>query len=76
MGISTYKKKIEAYVKAKEGSKPREGESSKGLLAPKSPMDKATPAGSEKDPIASIGEFVYALRQKRKEFQLKNRGAK
>jgi hypothetical protein len=77
MGISTYKKKIEAYVKSKEGvSKPKDGEVSKGLLAPKSPMEKATPAGSEQDAVTNVGEFIYALRQKRREFQLKNKGAK
>lgn len=75
MGISTYKKKIEAYIKNKESSKPREGESARGLLAPKSPMEKNT-AGNEQDAVANVGEFVYALRQKRKEFQLRNKGTK
>jgi len=76
MGISTYKKKIEAYIKSKEDVKPREGESAKGLLAPKSPMNKsAAGAGSEQDAVANVGEFIYALRQKRKEFKLK-KGAK
>ena len=75
MGISTYKKKIEAYIKSKEDVKPREGESAKGLLAPKSPMNKAT-ANSEQDAVANVGEFIYALRQKRKEFQMKSKGAK
>jgi hypothetical protein len=75
MGVSTYKKKIEAYIKNKETAKPRDGESAKGLLAPKSPMDKA-PASGEQDPIANVGEFIYALRQKRKEFQLRNKGTK
>jgi hypothetical protein len=76
MGISTYKKKIEAYIKDKEGVKPRDGESAKGLLAPKSPMDKPKAMGAEQDSLSTIGEFVYALRQKRKEFQLKNKGKK
>ena len=75
MSISTYKKKIEAYIKNKETSKPREGESAKGLLAPKSSMEKPV-AGNEQDAISNVGEFIYALRQKRKEFQSKNKGAK
>jgi hypothetical protein len=75
MGISTYKKKIEAYIKNKETAKPREGESAKGLLSPKSPMEKPA-AGNEQDAISNVGEFIYALRQKRKEFQLRNKGTK
>lgn len=75
MGISTYKKKIEAYVKTKDEAKPRESDGAKGLLAPKSPMGKAA-APSEQDAVANVGEFIYALRQKRKEFQLKNKGTK
>lgn len=75
MAIATYKKKIEAYIKNKESAKPRDGEGAKGLLAPKSPMDKAA-GGGEQDAISNVGEFIYALRQKRKEFQLKNKGTK
>jgi len=76
MGISAYKKKIEAYIKTKEDVKPRDSESAKGLLAPKSPMGKSA-APSEQDAVANVGDFIYALRQKRKEFQLKNtKGAK
>jgi hypothetical protein len=75
MAISTYKKKLEAYIKSKETAKPRDGESAKGLLAPKSPMDKST-KGTSQDSVANVGEFIYALRQKRQEFKLKNKGTK
>lgn len=75
MAIATYKKKIEAYIKNKDSAKPRDGEGAKGLLAPKGPMDK-TAGASEQDAVANVGEFIYALRQKRKEFQLKNKGTK
>lgn len=75
MAISTYKKKLEAYIKDKESAKPRDGESAKGLLAPKSSMEKPS-ANKGQDPIANVGEFIYALRQKRKEFQLRNKGTK
>lgn len=75
MANAIYKKKIEAYIKTKESAKPREGESAKGLLAPKSPMDRSA-KGTEQDAVANIGEFIYALRQKRKEFRLKNKGTK
>lgn len=71
MGINTYKKKMEAYVMAKGTAKAKGGEGAKGLLAPKEPMDRTTPA-SGKDAFTSVGDFIYALRQKRKEFQLKN----
>lgn len=71
MSVKTYKKKIEAYIANKESSKPKDGEAAKGLLAPKSPMDRQAPTG-EQDSITNISEFIYALRQKRKEFKLKN----
>ena len=67
MGIETYRKKIEAYVKDREG-KSKNVESSKGLLSPKNGMSKVT--GDERDPVNTIGEFVYALRQKRNELQI------
>jgi S-adenosylmethionine synthetase len=66
MSAKTYKKKIEAYVKQKDGSASK-GNDSKGLLSPKNPMTRGTTA--QKDSLATIGEFVYALRQKRREFQ-------
>jgi hypothetical protein len=67
MGIETYKKKIELYIKDREG-KSKNVESSKGLLSPKSGMSKGM--GDETDPVNTIGEFVYALRKKRQELQI------
>lgn len=76
MSMTAYKKKIEEYIKNKESAKPKDTEVSKGLLAPKSPMGSGSPMDG-KDPVVSIGEFVYALRQKRMEFkQTKNKGVK
>ena len=69
MSAKTYKKKIEAYVKQKDSSASK-GNDSKGLLSPKNPMARGTP--EQKDSLATIGEFVYALRQKRREFQQNN----
>lgn len=66
MSIKTYKKKIEAYVKQKDSGASKSNDS-KGLLSPKNPMAENT--SDQKDPLATIGEFVYALRQKRREFQ-------
>jgi hypothetical protein len=68
MSIATYKKKIEAYIKQKESTASK-GNDSKGLLAPKTDMNRGTP--EQKDAVATVGEFVYALRQKRTE--LKNK---
>ena len=76
MSVKTYKKKIEAYIKQKDGAASK-GKDSKGLLSPKNPMARGTP--EQKDAIATIGEFVYALRQKRLEFQqnnIKKKGSK
>lgn len=63
-GMGTYKKKIEAYIKQRMA----EGEStqkSKGLLAPTG--IKPADVKKEKDAIEKVSEFVYALRQKRRE---------
>ena len=69
MSAKTYKKKIEAYVKQKDNGAAK-GNGTKGLLAPKDPMARGTL--EQKDSLATIGEFVYALRQKRREFQQNN----
>ena len=75
MSVKTYKKKIEAYIKQKESTASK-GNDSKGLLAPKNPMSRGT-SPEQTDAIATIGEFVYALRQKRLEFkQKKNKESK
>ena len=68
MSIDIYKKKIEDYITKKEGSK-KELDSARGLLAPKSTMNKVVK--QQQDMISNISEFVYALRQKRQEIKLK-----
>lgn len=68
MSIDIYKKKIEDYITKKEGSK-KELDSARGLLAPKSTMNKEVK--QQQDMISNISEFVYALRQKRQEIKLK-----
>jgi hypothetical protein len=63
-GINTYKKKIDKYIKDREGqAKPTE--SGKGLLSPKELKQATTP--QQKDTIEYVSELVYELRQKRKE---------
>lgn len=67
MALETYKKKIESYVKDKMSSA-KSTESSKGLLAPKEPMTKQPKGtGVDQDPVTTVGELVYAIRQKRME---------
>lgn len=68
MSVDIYKKKIEDYINKKEGSK-KELDSARGLLAPKATMNKEVK--QQQDMISNIGEFVYALRQKRKELKMK-----
>lgn len=68
MSVDIYKKKIEEYISKKDNSK-KELDSARGLLAPKSAMNKEVK--QQQDMIANIGEFVYALRQKRRELKMK-----
>lgn len=64
MSINDYKKKIEAYIDKKDtGAK--ELDSARGLLAPKGAIKKE--AVKQMDAMASVSEFIYAIRQKRKE---------
>ena len=63
-GINTYKKKIEAYI-TQQDTASKSSSNSKGLLSPK--VTKAIDVKKEKDAIEKVSEFVYALRQKRKE---------
>ena len=70
MSLDIYKKKIEEYVSSKENTS-RGSDSSRGLLAPKGMIEKET--GKQRDAIENVGEFVYALRQKRMEIK-KQRG--
>ena len=72
MSIDTYKKKIESYISKKDTSS-KELDTARGLLAPKGAIKKE--AVKQMDAIASVGEFVYAIRQKRKEL-LNGRGRK
>ena len=72
MSINVYKKKIEDYINKKETNS-KELDSARGLLAPKGAIKKE--AVKQLDAIASVGEFVFAIRQKRKEL-MKNRGTK
>lgn len=68
MSIDTYKKKIEDYINKKE-STTRDLDSARGLLAPKNMSAKEVK--QQQDIVASIGEFVYALREKRNEIKAK-----
>lgn len=72
MSIQVYKKKIEDYINKKNNSA-KDLDSARGLLAPKGAVKKEV--NKQMDAIASVGEFVYALRQKRKEI-LNSRGKK
>jgi hypothetical protein len=72
MSISDYKNKIESYISKKDNSS-KELDSARGLLAPKGAIKKE--AAKQMDAIANISEFIYAIRQKRKEI-LKNKGKK
>jgi hypothetical protein len=70
MSLDIYKKKIEEYISKKENTS-RSSDPSRGLLAPKGMIEKET--GKQRDAIENVGEFVFALRQKRKEMK-KQRG--
>lgn len=72
MSINDYKKKIENYINKKDTSS-KELDSARGLLAPKGAVKKE--AMKQMDAVASVSEFIYAIRQKRKEI-LKNKGTK
>lgn len=63
--------KIEEYIKQRE-STGKAKVSSKGLLAPKK-TNKANAMNQQtrKDAIQTVGEYVYALRQKRNELKAK-----
>ena len=67
MSIEMYKKKIEDYITKKESSS-KELDSARGLLAPKNMSTKEVK--QQQDMLTSVGEFVYALRQKRKELKM------
>lgn len=73
MSIQLYKKKIEQYL-AKKDSSTKELDSARGLLAPKNM--KSAEVKKQKDTIEAVGDFVYALRQKRKEIVAQREGKK
>jgi len=64
MANSAYKKKIEDYLRKKDTSSTKL-DTARGLLAPKGAIKKE--AVKQMDAIANVGEFIYAIRQKRKE---------
>jgi hypothetical protein len=72
MSINDYKNKIESYINKKDTSS-KELDSARGLLAPKGAVKKE--AMKQMDAVASVSEFIYAIRQKRKEIT-KNKGTK
>jgi hypothetical protein len=65
MSLQDYKKTIEQYINKKDKSNVSK-DAAKGLLAPKSQTSSAEMKQTE-DTISSIAEFVYGLRQKRRE---------
>ena len=69
MSLDNYKRTIEEYS-ANKGKEAPSKETGKGLLAPKSgtrPMSSTESSKKQDDVIANVAEFVYMLRQKRKE---------
>jgi hypothetical protein len=69
MSLDNYKRTIEEYI-ANKGKEAPSKETGKGLLAPKSgtrPMSSTESSKKQDDVIANVAEFVYMLRQKRKE---------
>jgi hypothetical protein len=69
MSLDNYKKTIEEYI-ANKGKEVPSKETGKGLLAPKSgtrPMSSTESSKKQDDVITNVAEFVYMLRQKRKE---------
>lgn len=73
MSIQLYTKKIEQYL-AKKDSSTKELDSARGLLAPKTM--KSAEIKKQKDMIETVGDFVHALRQKRKEIVAQREGKK
>lgn len=68
MSVSTYKEKIEKYISRKQETS-KDLDSARGLLAPKNLSAKEVK--QQQDIVANIGDFVLALRQKRKELTAK-----
>lgn len=65
MSLQDYKKTIEQYINKKDKNRVSK-DTAKGLLAPKAQTSSAEMKQTE-DTISSIAEFVYVLRQKRRE---------
>lgn len=66
MSLENYKRTIEEYI-AKKGKESPSKDMGKGLLAPKSGRPMPEVDKKQQDVIANVAEFVYMLRQKRKE---------
>lgn len=65
MSLQTYEDKINEYVENKQKAAPKS--TAKGLLAPSKASKKMDKQA--RDAIAVVGDFVYALRQKRMELK-------
>lgn len=66
MSLENYKRTIEEYI-AKKDNTVTHKDAAKGLLAPKSGKNMPEVSKKQKDTISNIAEFVYMLRQKRRE---------
>lgn len=73
MSLENYKKTIEQYIAKKDSNKVSK-ETAKGLLSPKSSMPEVDK--KQQDTISNVAEFVYMLRQKRREIIQGRKGAK
>lgn len=77
MSIGEYSKTIEEFVSKKHRESSGKESNAKGLLAPKGNMDIPVPtkqeAKQQQDMVTIVGEFVYALRQKRAELKSKRK---
>jgi|APGre2960657373_1045057.scaffolds.fasta_scaffold02604_7 hypothetical protein len=68
MSMNDYTKKVEEYLTKKETSS-KALDSARGLLSPKTVREATTK--QQRDIIETVGEFVFALRKKRKELKAK-----
>lgn len=73
MAINEYAKKVEQYLNKKQNTK-KELDGARGLLAPKSGAINTQQMQQQKDIIEQVGEFVLAIRQKRKELVAQRKG--
>lgn len=71
MSLQIYEDKINEYVENKQKTAPKS--TAKGLLAPSKTLKNTDKQA--RDAVAVIGDFVYALRQKRMEMKGTKDGA-